>query len=391
MSEGFVKRRRQRGPMVAFAAVAIVASIFAWLLLRPRNDLTLLSKPPYPMRAIPRAQIGVGPFVNFSIGGLKIEYPKANTVPQIFGALPGVSGVLVAESANENFASAAWTGTATWTVDGEPISAGPSFLGRDAEPGKLDLWVCPYVFGDAPKIAELRIRSATDDPIRLSLPPNRVPEPKIEARAVKVGAYTVRLQPKPWLSPSFPIRFAVTVEGGKKDDAFLMTISEAIDGGANLIYADGEPAELSLQNWDESWGILMQLQRVKKEKMPLSVTRAALTPPMQNIKFSREDHLVCDLTWNGNEPSYTGVSSYEIPGYAALRIQDYWPFGEFETRHTFGEHRHSYSSFSGLKDGDVIEALGYKAEEPLIQQDFVMTLPDPKVIPGTRAFEPGAR
>lgn len=386
-----VKGKRR---LFAIIVVAIAGATVAWVALRPRDELSLREKSPSTLQAIPRARIGSKPWVNFALGSFKIVYPQPNVVPPEFGQIPGSSGLLLSESAISPWEGAGWTGTAAWIVNGNQIPAGPSFLGSSLDAKKADVWPCPYVFGDKPIDVDLKPSPWSETTIKLRLPPNHQPAPAVKDHSVEFGEYTVRLKPKPWISPSFPLRFDVSVDGAKKDEAFLLTFTEALDGSANLRVRPGETAELSLQNWDASWGVLMQIQKVRIVPVRLAVTRTPLTGGRDVLKFSTDDTTIAEVTIDKSQNTVENETNYDLAGYASIQIGDYWPFGEFQRRNTYGRFssERSATPFAKFKDGDIVEAIGYKGELPFVQRDFVMNLPDPKKIVGTRAYLPdGAR
>lgn len=362
-------------------------AVSAWVAFRPREELAIIGKPPVPVDAIPRTQIASHAWIDFKVGGKHIVYPKPNSVPKPYAKAAGMSGVLVAGSSSTTWSGAGWTGTATWTVDGEPIPAGPNFLADRLDPGKLEIWPCPYVWGDQSKVVDLRI-GEDDDPIRLRLPPNHQTAPTVEARSVKVRDWTLHLKPRPWISPSFPIRFEVTVEGGKKGQVFLMTFTEALDGGANLKVAEGQPAELAFYTWEKIWGVLMQIQVFEPETIDLSVSRTSIPGGKDRILFSHADTTIAEVTVDLAEKKVESEEAYGPAGFVAIDIQGYWPLGEFARSKRFGRQYYGRDAgnLMGFKNGQQVRAIAYKGQG-FIQKDFVLRLPDPTTIPGTRGYD----
>lgn len=378
-----IKRRKRVGRWVAIACLVVASGAVAWTIYSQSGQLSLAGNTTVPMVAIPVSQIGSEPWFNFKIAGRQIAYPAQNKVNRDYKKVPGLSGVLVVDKGQAPWAGSGWLALAEWQDEQDKIVAGFSFLGEGVEPGAHDIWPCPYVFGKSPRTVKLIPRPEAD-PIAINLPPNRMPEPKIPSQEVTMGDWTIKFKPKPWISPSFPIRFEVSIEGAKKGEWFFLSIAEPATGTTHLRISPGQPAEFAAFDWQASHATLLRFQKVRRIPLQFNVERTSVTSGSEEIRVHLDDTIVESVSISHSMGSATNALQSSA-GYLALQIGNRWLGGEYGVRPILG-HLLPITplEFSDYKAGKVLDGFGYKADSPLGQGELTFELPDPSRYPGTR-------
>jgi len=327
-------------------------------------------------------EIGRKPWINTTIFGRKIAYPKPNTVTREFLKVPGLAGVLIVSKGQPPW-QGSWMGLAQWKVGEEVIADGFPFLGHDIDPSPLDAWPCPFVFGNQSRDVEL-IPRPDAEPLHLRLPPNHVEEPKLKPLTLPVGPWKLIFTPKEWISPSFPIRYSLTMEGASKDDWFFVSLTEGSMGTTHLRIGPEASPEFYLYDWQPRHAILVQFQKVRREPIKISVERSSFSGGAENLKFHLDDTVLENIDINHSLSSVTST-----PGMAgsaiSVQIGDRWITGEFGLRPMVTRMPTlSPQDFARIKDGDVVDGYRYLPDSSLGQQEAKLELPDPAKYVGTR-------
>ncbi|MEQ1933397.1 MAG: hypothetical protein ABL962_05905 [Fimbriimonadaceae bacterium] len=211
------------------------------------------------LHAFPREELATKPRFDFNFLGLgRVVWPQPP--PTVDPPLAFEEAGVIAVNGTGHIRS--WQKWSTW-VNGQHLLS------------KRNGLRCPYVFGNESRETVLELDNGTL--LKVLLPPNGKPEPKLPRIRIPTGPGFVVAEPLPWVSPSFPIGYQVSLEGFPADSVWYVEVTfesnDEFDGYVSGVLRRDESIFLPVTRWKEDIVFNGALLRVKPEIRPAIVRK----------------------------------------------------------------------------------------------------------------------
>lgn len=236
---------------------------FLWV-TRDRDGLAIIGNPG-PFVTYTRAAVKAKPVID-----LKMPWGRPFTYPQpddrqpedlkFLNDVPLAAGVIhEANRATFN----AWV-FPHWKIEAQVVQA------KQAESGSAGA-ATPYVFGSKSLIAKLD--AGEDGTVSVRLPGNGRPAPVLPAASVKIESWTVKLTPRPVVTPIQPLMYDVTVAGAGPNDQFAIDFKWG-SYQSHYLLVGKKPGLLRLMSWAPRTTLRVRMRRLTESSITLSVREA---------------------------------------------------------------------------------------------------------------------
>ncbi len=347
--------RRKKLLRGAFLIVVLGGAYTTYLHFR--NRLAIVGGDRKVFRILPRESFGAKPIIDVKMPVIgQVTYPEKGDLPQGYLDTPGVSGLLLVDpmSVLSNTANFDDSEKPKWDFGADGIAesgdAGDQLFiyTRDALVVR-----CPFVFGKSPRIAKVTV--GEDLEVEVKVPASGKPEPDLPSANAPAGKWKVRLEPLPWISPSFRLRYRITLEGPDPNPARFVEIWGQPDTHAWFTMHDGDTKEFSMENWYTTQPLYIRIYVIEEVPIRLKaivgerqfeLVYAGTGPSaktMREMKISEGEYAYSNNGWDNR--------------FAALRAEAWTMYGEGFVG------RGRPVNWQQIKNGQVFEATGYRRME----------------------------
>lgn len=357
----------------AFLFLALGAGLVFALRSDREYEVEVIGTLPKGMTLISRQDYQCKPFINVNLPLVgKVVYPKPVKPPASFKHQPGSAGLITGAWANHE-----------WRIGNRKMTwRQPRLYRCGTYMMSVERFVqIPQVFGTEPLEAEVALWQATmskQSSVRLRLPPNGQAAPKMESEVQQAGPWKIRLEPEPWVGPSFAIHMGVTAEGLSPKKAAVLELtgpdgfSFQTSGYAREI-EDRKKTSVDFSSWNhrnlkatitqlDSSDVILTVRREKRK----SFRRNELTTPSGKVLMFRE--------YKGEGYLRGGGSLSET---FAARTKHGFIHGWFEGKYPAPS---SHLDWENLPNGTKLKATIFTiARQETVK--FDLTLPDPAKYP----------
>ncbi len=225
---------------VGLVVVALVLSGGGWVLLRPKQKLEILGPTRIPLTLETVEDIQRKPSIDIKLPIIgHVVYPALSQGQFSVDANgPGfrpwfrldpktTAGAIYPKGKRlMSLGSVIDLESAVWELRGQSVEIAHMMAGAN-------FVECPLLYGSQSEEAEVstsmfNMTARGIDRFRVRLPASGIPEPKYRSYTAKAGPWTVRFNPLLRLSPMFPLRYEVRVEGGA-DSIYLIRFTNAAE------------------------------------------------------------------------------------------------------------------------------------------------------------------
>lgn len=371
--------RRRRWTWVAGLSASITASCIL-LFARSRDQLAILASS-IPLEVIQAHQVGQRPKINFSVPLIgRITYPQDlsglpfsldtgtldhGTKEWPINPKTSAGAIYIAgKSPMPFFIEFGQPQVSTWSFGNSRVETTFSHV---MNTGYLE---CPLVFGSRSREVDLSTESLSSGQVnaRLSLPPSGIPEPALPRLTTSLGSWTVRMEPKPWISPMFPIHYDVAVDD-RNASLFLVSVSRPSEkyGFSQLLCTPDRAATVDFDSWYRGEQLPVRVR--------LTVRRIAGVPTQFVMKRGTLNGWLCLKAVGPKGVVYASAFGYSCPkDVACVRIGDEWSAlpESYDGGYPPVRQRACLKMF---QDGQVVDGIIYKTVE-LREVVLPMGLPD---------------
>lgn len=275
-------------------ASLLIAPIIIWS-RRDRNFLELVDPPP---------------------GYTAVDYRRANLRPLVDFHMPLIGRVRLPKPDQLAVGHRPVEGMAGYIANGPGIWMEPPWEWRDRPthwrempPGGYDTSLpsevpCPFAFGKEP----VEITAVLDQRVRVQIPGNGIPAPKVESVVRKIGDWTVEVTVGPWLGPSFALPVTVKVQDAIPGQALFAEISQG--QGYDLKSLEKSSARFELITWTAK-PLNVTIKQGEKRKVELTVRRFMTPMERRELRLANGD-LLEEFAWDGQAFWITRNSSHPI-------------------------------------------------------------------------------
>jgi hypothetical protein len=263
--------------------------------------------------------------------------------------------------------------SAAWTLQGQTVEVAHMM-------GGANYVECPLLYGSTAEEAEVSTtmfdtRARGIDRFRVRLPACGTPEPKYPSYSAKAGSFTVKFDPLPRLSPMFPLRYRVRVEGAPRS-VFLIRFTNAADHVPvaryeHMLRCTPEEPGIFRPEGDifEAWrnrGKTRRLDLAVKRLAPKDLTLKARVTSPSDVKLVDKTGRAFAWTESGNGLWVSTLRGED--GVAALRFGPFWsPWDSSEelgrpwSSMIYMDKSRAY--LRSLKEGEEVETTVYSVAE----------------------------
>lgn len=358
--------RRKNLLRVAFLVVVLGGAYTTYLHFR--NRLAIVGGDRKVFRILPRESFGAKPIIDMKVPVIgQVTYPEKGDLPQGYLDTPGVSGLLLvdpmsvlsrANNFNEN--------------EKPKWDFGTDGIAETSDPGdQLFIYTqdamvirCPFVFGKSPRVAKVTI--GEDLEVEVKVPGTGKPEPTLPGLNTTAGKWKVRLEPLPWISPSFRLRYRFTMEGPDPNPARFVEIWGQPDTHAWFTMHDGDTKEFSMENWYTKQPLYIRIYTVEEVPVRLKAVitehrfefvyagAGASAKTMREMKIAEGEYAYYNNNWDNR--------------FAALKTAEGTLYGEG----FLGGAKPA--EWQQIKNGQIFDATGYRRVETG-KADVTLNLP----------------
>lgn len=263
-------------------ASLVIAPIVIWS-RRDRNFLELVD-PPAGYTAVDYRRASLRPLIDLDIPFVgRVRLPKPDQLTPGHRPIKGIAGYITN-------GPGIWM-EPPWEWRGEPLHW------RGMPPGGYDTSLssqvpCPFAFGTEP----VEITAQLDKKVRVRIPGNGIPAPKVETVVRKVGDWTVKVIVGPWIGPSFALPVTVKVKGAKPGQALFAEIGQ--EQGYELKFlGESSSARFELIGWSTK-PLNVTVKEGEIRKVELNVRRFTKEMEHRQLRLSNGG-LLEEFAWEG--------------------------------------------------------------------------------------------
>jgi hypothetical protein len=246
---------------VAVLVAAGGVGIYLWM-SRDRTGLAIIGSSG-PFITYSRSEVGEKPVIDLTLpGGRRIIYPRHDDQPQdkkFINEVPHAAGVI----RSSGRLVTPWI-FPRWNIERQIVQA------KQAGPGSA-VAATPYVFGSKSLIAKLD--AGEDGTVSVRLPGNGRPAPVLPTASGKIESWTVKLTPRPVVTPIQPLMYDVTVAGAGPNDQFAIDFKWGSYQSYYLLVGK-KPGLLRLMSWAPRTTFKVRIRRLTESSITLSVREA---------------------------------------------------------------------------------------------------------------------